>query len=93
METTRGHPHEPNGRGNHVDGSDARTEVYSVKNDEETAADKMGNVRMHRNSLKTQNSPYMTEIVMFKHTYQRRRVSVNNSDMYLPWNAPVEVLG
>ena len=48
------------------------------------------NVRMRQTRRRTPNSPNAREIAMPKHTYRRRRVSVNDSDVYVPWNMPIE---
>ena len=42
---------------------------------------------------KTRNSLYTYEIVMSDPTYQWKRVSNGNSDVYVPWNAPVRAQG
>ena len=44
----------------------------------------------HQTQRRTPNSPNAREIAMPKHTYRWRRVSVNDSDVYIPWNMPIE---
>ena len=64
METTRGHPDEPDGCGNPVDTSSVRTDTHSVGVGMETAEKEAENVRTPRNRQKTQNSPDTHEIAM-----------------------------
>ena len=45
METTRGHPDEPNGCGNHVDGLSTRTDVHTTEDKTQMAVNKTENVR------------------------------------------------
>ena len=78
---------------NQTDTSSPCTGTQSIGDEMETAEKEMQNVRNRRNNSKTQNSPYMTKVATFKHTYRRRMVSVNDSDVYLPSNAPIEVPG
>ena len=68
METMRGCPDEPNGCGNHADGSHARTDVHTTEDETQTAVNKTENVRKRRNGQRTQNSPYTAEIEMPKPT-------------------------
>ena len=91
METTRGRPGEPNGCGNHADGSSAHTDTHTTEDKTQTAVNKMENIRKHRNGQRTQNSPYTAKIKTPKPTRQWKRVSVEGVDVYLPWDVPVEV--
>ena len=84
---------ESNACGNQTDTSSPRTGTQSVGDVRETAEKETQNVRNCRNDSKTQNTPYTTEVATFKHTYRRRMVSVNDSDVYLPSNAPIEAPG
>ena len=47
---------------------------------------------MHCTKPRMQNSPNAPEIEMPEHAYQWRKVSVNNVNVYVPWNTLVEVL-
>ena len=89
---TRGHPDEPNGCGNHADGSSTRTDMHTIGNERETAANETGNVRRSRNDPKSQNSPIGPEITPPKSTHRWKRVGVGNVNVYLPWNVPIEAL-
>ena len=93
METTRGHPDEPDSCGNPVDTSNVHTDMHSVGVGTETAEKEVENVRTPRNRQKTQNTPNAREIAMPEPISRWKRVSVDDVDVYLPWNAPVEALG
>ena len=81
---------EPNGFGDVTETLSARTDIHSTGNKMETSEIKTKIVSNHRNSSKTRNSPYTHEIVTSNPTYQWRSVSIDNVDVYIPWNAPVE---
>ena len=91
METTRGHPDEPDGCGNPADMSSICTDTHSIGVGTETAEIETGNVRIRQNGSNTQNSPKGREIVTPKSIGRWRNVSVEDVDVYLPWDAPVEV--
>ena len=91
METAKQHPDEPNGCGSHADGSSARTHMYCVGNDMQTATNEAESVRTHQNGSMTQNSPNGCDIAMPKVARRWRRVSVDNGDMYIPWNVPIAI--
>ena len=91
VDTARTAPVEPNGFGDHADGSDAWMDVQSIGYERETAENKTGNVRMCQTSQKMQNSPIGVQIETAKPTGRWKRVSVDDVDMYLPWGAPVEM--
>ena len=91
METTRGCPDEPNGCGNHVDGSSASMDVHTAEDETQTAVNKTENVRKRRNGQRTQNSPYTAKIETPEPIRQWRKVSIEDTDVYLSWDAPVEV--
>ena len=91
METTRGRPGEPNGCGNHADGSSARMDAHTTEDKTQMAVNEMENVRKHRNGQRTQNSSYTAEIETPKPTRRWKRVSVEGVDVYLPWDVPVEM--
>jgi len=90
METARWRPDEPNGCGNHADGSSVHAGVQRVGNDAETAANETENIRMCQTERKTENSPEMRKIATHKPTSRRKRVSVEGIDVHVPWNAPFE---
>ena len=93
METTRGHPDEPDGCGNHADASSVHTDVHGVRLRTETAANKALNIRRCQIDLKTQNAPNVHETKLPKATNQWRKVSTEDISVYVPWNMPVGVLG
>ena len=93
VDTARTTPVEPNGFGDHADGSDAWMDVQSVGYKRETAENEMERVSTRQVDAQTQNSLHTTEVGMPEPTIQWRKVSGNNIDVYVPWNAPVEALG
>jgi len=93
METTRRRPDEPNGCGSRADGSSACTDVHSVGNATETAANGTETVRTRQTNEKTRNSPNGREIATPEVARRWRKVSIGGGDVYVPCNAPVEALG
>jgi len=91
METTRRRPDEPNGCGSRADGSSARMHAYCAGNGRETAENETESIRTRRIGPRTQDSPNGRDIAMPKVARRWRRVSVNNGDMYVPWNAPIAI--
>jgi len=91
METARRHPDEPNGCGSCADGSSACTDVHSIGNATETAANGTETVRTRRIGSRMQDSPNGREIVMPKRILRWRRVSEGSVDMYVPLNTPIAV--
>ena len=61
-------------------------DTYVIKPTNET-----GNVRTCQIRQKMENSPNATEIATAKPASQWRKVSVKDTDVYLPWDVPVEV--
>ena len=90
LEASRRHPDEPDGCGNHADASSARTDSHCVGNGTETAENDSRNVSKCQTEVQTRNSPHTLEIELCKRARWWRRVSVDNGDVYVPWNAPVE---
>ncbi|KIM68355.1 hypothetical protein SCLCIDRAFT_20264 [Scleroderma citrinum Foug A] len=86
-------PAESDGLGDRTDMSSVCTDMHSIGVGTETAEKEAENVSNRRNGSKTQNSPYTHEIVTSDPTYQWKRVSAEDIDIYLPWNAPIEALG
>ena len=93
MKTVKWTLDEPNGLGNQTDRSSVCTYVHCVGNDVGAAEKEAENVRTPRNRQKTQNSPNAHEIAMPEPICQCKRVSIDNIDVYVPCNAPVEALG
>ena len=85
-------PDKPAGCGNLADMSSVHMDAHSDGDESETSANVRINVRMGRIDSKPQNSPDMREIETLKPIRRWKRVSVNNVDVYVPWDAPVEVL-
>jgi len=79
---------EPNGVGNCADQSDA----HNVGKDTEMAKDQSENGGMRRMKPRTQSSPSVLEGEMPECTDRWRRVSVDEVDVYVPWNAQVEAI-
>ena len=88
--TARLAPDEPNGHGDHTDRSSVHTDAHCIGNKMQMAANETENVRRRRNMPKTQDSPYTPKIEPSKHSIQWRRVSMDDIDVYLPLNAPIE---
>ena len=87
-----------NGLGCQTDGSRGQTDTltvhtdaHSIKMETEMAANDMGNIRTRQIGQKTQNSPSGREITTPEPAHLWRKVSVNNVDVYLPWNMPIVV--
>ena len=76
----------------HADASTGQTDTPSVETNLTKPENEMEIVSMRRIDLRTRNSPYTAEIVMSKPTRRWKRVSIEGVDVYLPWDAPVEVL-
>ena len=68
-------------------------DVQSVGYKREMAENETESVSTCQADAQTRNSPYTVEIKTATRTYQWRRVSIEDVDMYLLWNTPVEVLG
>jgi len=88
-ETARRRPDKPNGCGSHADTSSVHTDVHSVGSGTQTAGNETKSIRTRQNSSRTQDSPNGGDISTPKRTYQWRRVSVSDGDVYVPRNAPV----
>ena len=93
METVKRTPDVPNGSGSHADASSVRRDTHCVGNATETAANEAESVRTRRIGSRTQDSPITHEIATPKSTNRWRKVSIDDGDVYVPWNAPIEVLG
>ena len=93
IETARGHPDKLNGCGNLADTLSIRTDGHSDGDKTETAVNETESVRKCQNSWTTRNLPITPEIKRSESTRRWRRVSVEDVDIYVPWNAPVEALG
>ena len=89
----RAAPNEPDGHGNLADTSSVYTDAHSIGNESETSANETDIVRTRQVGQRTRNLPYTPENGMPKRAIHWRRVNVDEIDVYLPWNAPVEVLG
>ena len=87
------HPDEPDGCGNPADMLSVHTDMHSIGNGTKTAENGRGDVRMGRIDSRKRNSLYTTEVGRPEPTYQWRKISVGNVDVYVPWNMPVEALG
>ena len=83
-------PDKPDGCGNPADTSTMQTDGHSVETNTNKPEIETLNVSNRQNNWEPQNSLYMPEIETHKHARRWRKVSINNGDVYLPWNAPVE---
>ena len=92
MEAARVAPDEPDGCRNHTDRSGVHRDLHSIGNERETGANETENVRTSQNDSKAPNSPYMHEIATPKPADRWKRVSADDTYVYLPWNAPIEAL-
>ena len=86
-------PNEPDGCGNLADMSSMCTDMHSIGNKLETSVNETDIVRTHQVGQRTQNLPYIPKNGMPKHAICWRRVNVDEINVYLPWNAPVQALG
>ena len=93
VETAKRHPDKPNGCGSRAYWSSVRTDAHCGGNETETAANATQRVRTRQIGSKTQDSPYTTEVATPKPTSRWKQVSAGDSDVYVPWNVPVEALG
>jgi len=89
--TTRTAPDEPNGVGDHTDGSSRCTDVHSIGNGRETAENDSRSVRKRQTEAQTRNSPKAHEIATPEPTKQWTRVSIGGGDVYVPFNAPIAI--
>jgi len=90
--TTRTAPDEPNGVGDHMDGSSRRTDAHSVGNGRETAENDSRSVRKRQMEAQTRNSPKAHEIATPEPTKRWRKVSAGGIHVYIPWNTPVAAI-
>jgi len=86
-------PGDPNGCGNRTNASSRRTHASCVGIDAKTAVNAPEDIRKHRNDSKTKNSPNGREIAMPELLGRWRKVSIGGGEVYVPCNAPVEMLG
>jgi len=86
-------PDEPDGCGSHADASSVRTDAHCGGNETETAANETERVRTRRIGSKAQYSPGTRETTTPKRPRRWKRVSAGDIDVYVPSNAPIEVLG
>ena len=80
------HSEDPNTFRNHTDMHSAETDAHAAANDAK-------DVRKGQNCSKPQNSLKSPENGMPKSTRRRRIVSIDDINIYVPWNTPVEVPG
>jgi len=90
VETTRWVPGEQNGCSNHADASSVRTDAYCIGNSTETAVHAPENVRTRRNRWKMQGSPIGREIATPELANGWRKVSIDDRNVYVLQNAPIE---
>ncbi|KIM55295.1 hypothetical protein SCLCIDRAFT_30456 [Scleroderma citrinum Foug A] len=93
VEATRGHPDRSNGLRHHTDTPSVWMDAYSVETDTETAEYEVAIVRTCQNGSRTRNSLYTRETATPKGPKRWRKVSIDNVDVYVLWNAPIEALG
>ena len=91
--STKQHSDKPSSCGNQSDTLNVHADMHSIRNDMGTAENKMKNVRMCRIEQKMLNSPETTKNRMPKSTRRWRKASVDDIDVYVLWNVPVEAPG
>ena len=91
--TTRGYPDEPDSCGNRTDASGMYTGMHSAGYETEMTGNATGNVRKGRNTSEMQNSPNTPENRTLESICRRRIVSIDDIDIHIPWNTPVEAPG
>jgi len=84
---------EPNGCRDHTDASSAQMDAPSIQTGTSTPANGTEHVRTRRHGSKTQDSPHGRKIATPKCTYQWKRVSVGDGDVYLLQNTPIDRTG
>ena len=67
--------------------------MHSAGYETETTGNVTGNVRKGRNTSETQNSLNTPENRMLESICRRRIVSIDNINIHIPWNTPVEAPG
>ena len=90
METAKQHPDEPNSCGSHVDGPSIRTGMESIGNNAETAAEEAETVRTRQMDKKRRNLLHTPQNGTPKHSYQWRKVSVDDAEVYAPLNMLID---
>ena len=86
-------PDMPYGYRDRTDGLSMHRDMRSIEMSAEMAAEEAENIRTHQTDEETRNSPNTRNNVTSKHLVRWRKVSVGNSNVYVPRNAPVEALG
>ena len=85
--------HKVDGIRSHADASTGQMDTPSIKMNPTKPENETEIDSMRRIDSRTQNSPYTAEIAMSEPIHQWRSVSIEDIDVYVPWNAPIEVLG
>ena len=80
----------PNGCRDQTDRSSARMGSQSIGNDAKMAGNISKNVRTCQIDPKTRNLPHTPENGTPKHSYQWRKVSIDDADVYTPLNMPID---
>ena len=83
-------PDKSDGCGNHMDVSSVRMDGHSDGDETETPVNETDNVRTPRIGRKVQNPPYATKIATSKRARQWRKISIDNGDMYVLLDVPIE---
>ena len=83
----------PDGCRDCVDTSSACTHVQSIGNDTHMAENEAESIRTCRIWLRMQDSPEMHEASMPEPTRRWRKVSVDDGDVYVPQNMPIDRTG
>ena len=86
-------PDKPDGCGNLPDTLSVHRDTRSVETGAETAAEEAENVRTRQTDEETRNSLNTRDNATYKRPVRWRKVSVGDSNVYVPRNAPVEALG
>ena len=85
--------HEADGVGSQTDASTGHSDMPSIETDLDIPANETGIISTRRKDSTMQNSPYMCKIATCRPTSRWRRVSIEDIDIYIPWNVPVEAPG
>ena len=84
---------EPNGCRDHTDASSAQMDAPSVQTGASTPKNGTERVKTRQMESTTRNSPHTHEIATPEPTIRWKRVSVNDTNVYLPQNTPIDRTG
>ena len=84
-------PEVSNGDRDLAEGLTVHSDTYSIETETEKTENEMAIIRTRQNSSQTRDLLYTVKIETATRTYQWRRVSIEDVNVYLPWNALIVV--